>query len=123
MTCKACQTQVKDWHGDDPTCSFLNGFFSSQGWCCATADLIRELVFEGQDPMPTAVDYRYCDDMKYATVQIADLGIDGAMALWVAWYKSRGRTDAMWLLFSDRPPRPPTEEECLRIAAACGAST
>lgn len=118
MTCQACKARGKTWNGDDPTCAFSGRSFSPKNWNCATAGLIRDLVFEGQDPMPTAVDYRYCDDVKYATVQIDDLDIDGAMALWVAWYKSRGTTDAMWLLFNDRPPRQPTEAECLLIAEA-----
>lgn len=118
MTCAACRTRVKDWEGDDPTCSFPAGTFNRDGWNCATAGMIRDLVYEGQKPMPPGVDYQYCEDMKYATVYIDHLDIDGAMALWVAWYKNRGRTDAMWLLFSDQPPRPPTEDECVRIANA-----
>jgi hypothetical protein len=118
MKCAACQVMVKDWNGDDPTCSFRGGSFNSEGWNCATSDLIRELVYEGQNPMPAGVDYQYCDDMKYTTVNVSHLDIDGAMALWVAWYKSRGRTDAMWLLYSDQSPRAPTAEECVRIVEA-----
>ena len=82
--------------------------------------------------MPSGVDYRYCDDEKYATIYVdhvgrgdawagtpaPDVGEYLAMALWVAWYKSRGKTDAMWLLCNGDPPRPPTEAECLRIIAA-----
>jgi len=118
MKCDACKAMVKDWSGDDARCAFKGAHFSADNWNCATAGLIRDLVYEGQEPMPPGVDYRYCDDMKYATVKIDHLDVDGAMAIWVSWYKSRGTTDAMWLLFNDLPPRPPTAAECVAIAQA-----
>lgn len=122
MKCKACVERGKPWDGVDPTCSFEKLFFDPRGWQCATVEKIRELVHEGQGTLPWRVDYRYCEDMKYATVNIHDLEISGAMALWVSWYKNRGSTDAMWLLFSDKPPRRPTEDECLRIVADAGSN-
>lgn len=127
-----CLERGKDWNGSDPKCAFLDGAFSADNWNCATANAIRDICYEGQDQMPHGVDYRYCDDEKYATIYVDHIGRgdvwagiespDGmeylAMALWVAWYKSRGKTDAMWLLCSSDGPRPPTEAECLRIIAA-----
>lgn len=123
MKCAACSDRVKFWKGDDPKCAFRTGVFSSDNWNCATVGMIRDLVYEGQSPMPPDVDYRYCEDMKYATIKIDHLPIhwmdtSEPMALWVAWYKSRGRTDAIWLLFSDQPPRAPTAAECTAIAEA-----
>jgi hypothetical protein len=83
---------------------------------CATANAIRDIVYEGCDPLPPGVDYQFCDDQKYATVDVSDLeGVDGALALWVTWYKCRGKTDGMWLLFENRPPRRPTEDEARAI--------
>jgi hypothetical protein len=54
---------------------------------------------------------------QYSTINVDDVIGLGAMALWVQWYKNRGRTQAMWLLFEEMPPRQPTEEECLLIVA------
>ncbi len=116
MTCELCVERGKTWNGDDPTCAFENTHFSDTNWNCATVNKLRDIVYEGQKKFPVNVDYRYCEDQKYATIQIDDLdGVDGALALWMTWYKSRGRTEGAWLLFSDRPPRLPTEKEIVSI--------
>jgi len=120
MTCKKCKERGKDWNGDDPQCAFVGEFH--ENWNCATLNAIRDICHEGQDPMPPGVDYRYCDDQKYATIQIDGIhdskGNWIGYALWVCWYKSRGRTEAVWVLDSDGPPRRPTEDELLSIIAA-----
>lgn len=121
--CQACQSATKDWNGDDRRCAFSEGRFSSNNWMCATVDALRDLVYEGQTPMPPGVDYRYCEDQKYATVVIDHVELEGeriGLALWVSWYKSRGGTDAVWLLDSSSPPRTPTEAELRAILAAYG---
>lgn len=111
-----CRERGQDWQGDPPTCAFQDGEFSEGNWNCATVNAIRGIVYEGRDPLPPGVDYQYCDDQKYATVDVSDLeGVDGALALWVTWYKCRGKTDGMWLLFENRPPRRPTEDEARAI--------
>lgn len=118
--CKMCQARGKDWNGDDPKCAFDGEF--SKNWNCATLNAIRDICYEGQDPMPPGVDYRYCDDMKYATVKIDELedenGDHIGMALWVCWYKNRGCTDAVWILDAYLPPRRPTESELEAIIRA-----
>ena len=117
MTCKACKEREQTWNGSAPRCAFNSGAFSGDNWNCATAGLIRDIAYEGE-PHPCA-DYRYCEDQKYSTVYVDHVeGAGGALALWVTWYKSRGATDGMWLMFSDRPPRQPIEAECVAIAAA-----
>jgi hypothetical protein len=118
MACTLCSERIKDWAGDAPKCAFADGAFSSKNWNCATANAIRDIVYEGNGDLP-GVDYQYCDDQKYATVKVDELdGLDGALALWVTWYKSRGTTDGMWLMFSDQPPRPPTEQESAVVIRA-----
>lgn len=116
MKCKMCRERVKDWNGSDPVCAF-DGEFAGN-WNCATVNAIRDICYEGQPDVPGVV-YQYCDDQKYATINISDIETpDGSglgFALWVLWYKSRGGTDAMWLLDKYEPPRIPTEEECLLI--------
>lgn len=121
LPCKACRARGKTWKGDDPTCAFLSGWFSDDNWSCATAGLIRDICYEGQKPR-LGVDYQYCDDQKYATINIDHIESIGALALWVTWYKKRGATDGMWLLFSDGPPRKPNEDECVAIVASFAQS-
>ncbi len=99
--CPRCQVRGKDWNGGDPVC-----FLSGDNWKCATVDALREIC---------EMDYVYCEDQKYATLNIAGCeqpnGDRIGYALWVTWYKNRGRTDAMWILSDDSPPRVPTIDE------------
>ena len=117
--CRMCQSRKKDWSGDNPKCSFINdGEFSTDGWNCATANAIRDLC--GQDEGNDAADYRYCDDQNYSTIKIDNIELPSgyALALWVSWYKHRGRTEAMWLLSESGEPRLPTAADCESIIAA-----
>lgn len=117
MTCKMCAERGKTWNGDDPKCAFVGAF--EDNWNCATIGALRDICYEGQNPMPAGVDYQYCEDQKYATVNIDDIetpnGNRIGMALWVSWYKRRGSTDAVWVLDNHHPPRIPTEEEVVTI--------
>lgn len=116
--CRMCQERGKTWNGDDPKCSFPDGGkFSAEGWNCATANALRDI--SGQSEPHPAADYRYCDDQNYSTLQIdkVDLPSGSAYALWMTWYKHRGRTEGMWLLDDDEP-RIPTEDDALAIIDA-----
>lgn len=129
MKCKACEERVKDWEGSDPGCAFESSTeFSERNWNCATVSKIRKICYHvgfiAREPVP-GIDFQRCGDQNYTTFNLHELYehtfrnvIETPFALWVCWYKNRGRTEAMWLLFGDRPPRPPTEEECLAIAKA-----
>jgi hypothetical protein len=124
MPCKACLVRGKTWNGGDPGCAFDGEF--SDNWNCATLNAVRDICYEGQNPMPHGVDYQYCDDQKYATIKIDHIECDGERigeALWVCWYKSRGRTDAVWVLDSYEAPRRPTEEELIVVSHAYKQST
>jgi len=117
MVCNACEGRGKTWEGDDPKCAFETDTFDRNNWNCATVGLIRRICDESQ----RGVNYQQCEDQNYTTVTVNHIeGLNGALALWVSWYKRRGRTDAMWLLFENDPPREPTEQECMLIAAAYG---
>lgn len=115
--CAMCKARGKTWNEGDPECSFPGGGkFNSDGWNCATANAIRDLC--GQDEPCEAADYRYCDDQNYSTIKIdgVDMPSDGRwLALWVSWYKHRGRTEAMWLLSEYDPPKQPDAAECEAI--------
>lgn len=111
--CKMCQNRKKNWEGTNPQC-----FLSGENWNCATINAIRNICYKGQEKMPEGVDYQYCDDMKYATIKIDEVEVSGenfGLALWLTWYKSRGTTDALWILDDTNPPRKPNEEELLAI--------
>lgn len=115
--CKLCKERGKTWKGEDPTCGFSSGVFGDN-WNCATVNAVRDICGDGEDS-PRGIDYQYCDDRKYATIKIDHLDLTGRpLALWLSWYKNRGSTDEMWLLFSNSPPRKPTEAECLAVIAA-----
>jgi hypothetical protein len=120
--CDACKAQGKDWDGSDPKCAFLTGRFSSDNWNCATVAMIRALAptwWSDAKPDPNLYFIRE-DDQNNMLIQV--WGIDGlqtgAIALWVSWYKSRGRTEAMWMLNEDDKPVTPTEADIIAIAEA-----
>lgn len=105
--CPRCAERGQTWNGDKPIC-----VLSGDNWNCATLNAIRDII----DRNTTGrVDYQFCDNQKYATVRIDDCeqpnGDRIGLALWVTWYKSRGRTDGLWILSNDTPPRAPTMEE------------
>lgn len=122
--CLACKTRVKDWKGDDPKCGFKNGAFDgSDNWNCGTVSMLRnlvELAFYGES-IPGILTQRCENDQNYATLNLEEVDIlhdenqPNPVALWIGWYKSRGRTEGMYLMFENIPPRPPTERECVAI--------
>lgn len=110
--CEACKAREKDWKGSDPLCAFSTGCFCSDNYRCATLSELRGLIV--CEPAHPLVDYRWTNDQNYATILVNDFDLEergGPLALWVTWYKSRGRTEQMWLLYDSRPPRRPTERE------------
>lgn len=120
MMCKRCQNTPRDWVGDERTCAFSGGEFG-RNWNCATVNRLRDHTYEGQKLLPI-VDYQYCSDQKYATVNLDDFSEDTetdsmqtVLALWVTWYKNRGATDAIYLLSASDAPRVPSEAELNEI--------
>ena len=116
MTCKMCKERGQTWSGSAPSCYFDKPV---NNWNCATVNAIRDIVYEGQD-LPVGVCYTYCDDEKYATIKIDDVDDDRGnyigRCLYVAWYKNRGETEALWILNGEYDePRKPTESELLAI--------
>jgi hypothetical protein len=107
MQCKACKKRGQTWRGDPPRCAFENGYFSKDNWNCATANEIRDLCESGKV---------YCEDDWYCILHVHPVFDDSRAALWVQWYKSRGRTTDMRLMRTDGDdPRHPTLEECEMI--------
>jgi hypothetical protein len=121
--CNACHVRGKTWNGDDPKCAFLEGPFSTTNWNCATVGEVRELAEREDD---CRIHHRRPENQNYATIDLMDFNVlpyedekgfiqAQPVCLWVGWYKSRGATEALWLMFETAPPRPPTEAECLAI--------
>lgn len=119
-SCQLCLERVWPHEGgSESKCSFPDGVFDSVGWNCATANAIRDICDQDADPLD-GVARQYCNDQWYATICIDDVRVDGkylGYALWVSWYKHRGRTEEMFLMGSDDNPRVPTEAECIAIIA------
>lgn len=120
MVCQACEKRGKTWQGSDPKCAFDAGEFTPDNWNCATLNELREHLFYGQ----STVDYRCHDDDQHVATVALDWDsecesesklVRSARSLWVSWYKSRGRTESIWLLGECGLPFRPTEDEVLAV--------
>lgn len=112
---------TKNWEGSDRNCPFTGGaLFSPSNWNCGIVNRIRELAFPSNCIGLTGIEHEFLDDSHYAIFNVDDICIDDdvwlGQALWIAWYKSRGATMAMWLLDCEGPPRAPSAEELEAIA-------
>lgn len=108
---------TKNWDGSDATCAVPDGVFNDINWNCGVVNRIRDLCDHAD--MHPLIDYQYCDDQKYATLNIGGVALGDdvwALALWVTWYKSRGATMGMWILDHHDLPRKPTAAELITIA-------
>ena len=113
--CERCGRE-KTWQGDDPNCPFKNGDVFGDNWNCGQINKIRELCELAEETETYLMNYQYCDDEKYVTINVDVVELDvPALCLWVCWYKRRGRTDAMWLLSDSGEPRKPTFDELQQI--------
>lgn len=118
MKCEACKTRVKFWKGDDQKCAFASGpEWSQDNWNCATTGLLRSL-FDDNSKLPEGVSHQWGDDQNTGMVCAQGLkSEDRPLSMWMTWYKSRGRTEQMWLMFDNKPPRRPTEAEIVALAS------
>jgi hypothetical protein len=122
--CAACRAEGKTWEGDDPKCAFQHGQpFSPDNWNCATVARVRALLrFEHDDHGPDGLkkDWSAEGYQSYATLRLDDwfeFGDVPIHALYITWYKNRGRTGGMWLIGDEDsgPPRAPVEAEVVLI--------
>lgn len=118
MKCTKCKDTPKFWKGADQKCAFSNGpEWSADNWNCATTGLIRRL-FDGSEDgtLPEGVVLQWINDQNTGMICAQGIADDRPLSLWVTWYKNRGRTEQMWLMFDNKPPRRPTEDELVRLA-------
>lgn len=85
--CKPCFDRGKTWDGEDPTCAFVDGVFTSAGWNCATMNKLRE---EAQ-----RIGSLWSDDQNLASIPVKPL--DGDFIV-LSWYKRRGATEGAWIV-------------------------
>lgn len=111
--CEKCGCK-KTWNGDDITCSFQDYGKFGDNWNCGLIGKIRGLCELAMDGKDHRLHYQYCDDQKYVTIKTDDIEEMG-LCLWVSWHKSRGRTEAMWILDEYNQPRQPNFNELKAI--------
>ncbi len=112
--CQRCNERGKIWNGSDPKC-FMEDW--ENNWNCATLNEFRELFdyWYDEEP-PKGITYKHYDDHNYMMLFIADITINGEedeypSYLYLSWYKRRGATENVYLLFNGQPCRRPTESE------------
>lgn len=128
--CAACVARVKNWEGSDPRCAFTGpgATFTPDNWACATLGHLRELAEDiGRPGVSTT---RYCEHSQSVCqfdvyeVEWPEDGTDMApgFVLWMTWYKSRGKTEGLWLMGDVDAPKRPTEGQCLAVLRHYGCS-
>lgn len=90
MICEECKKRGKTWKGEDPTCAFESGIFSSENWNCATMNKLRHIVDEKEFEKHNNM------DCYLAVIPLEESG-------WIilSWYKRRGRTPTARYMIDD----------------------
>jgi len=115
--CKICGYS-KTWTGSDIDCCFQNSDTFGENWNCGLISQIRDLCELAMNEKDYRLHYQYCDDQKYVTIRTSDIDdskFKMGLCLWVSWHKSRGATDAIWILDEYLPPRKPTCDDLQAI--------
>ena len=111
-TCKKCN--VKSHLNHNFTCPFKDGEYFADNWNCGIISKIRALCDLAMEEVDKRLQYQFCEDQKYATIKTHEIK-DMGLCLWVSWYKSRGRTEAMYILSENEPPKIPTFNDLKNI--------
>jgi len=106
--CSRCGHE-KSWNGSDILCPFQNGDIFADNWCCRQINKLRMICENAIDNKDSRFHHQYCEGQNYATINTSEIDFElHAECLYITWYKSRGRTEGMWLMNQDYPPRKPT---------------
>lgn len=120
--CSLCAAAVEIIPPSSPRkCAFKTGIFNGDNYRCETALALRELGDLMWYPKNVSgISHTFTESNEnFSTFDVSEIDFKDpftVVCLWISWYKSRGRTQGMYMLYSsDNLPRPPTEEECLII--------
>lgn len=114
--CKLCKEHELDLKGSASVCAFEGRF--ANNYMCSTLSKLRTLCLRAEDEEISGLQHYFKNDQHYCTIDISDVLMEDesfGVALWVTWYKSRGRTEQIWVLDDANVPRRPTETEVLAI--------
>ena len=124
MTCELCK-QIKNWEGDNPSCPFTDSesLFNKENWRCGHISKLRRLILEVYKFGHARKHLKYIQHNDHSQVlfdiqDMSDTGIigrynilEGALGLYMSWYKSRGCVNSIYLTLDDGSVRPPTFAE------------
>ena len=108
--CEKCECK-KSWNGDDIICPFQNSQKFGDNWSCGIISKIKNLCNLAIENKDHRLQHQYCNDQNYITIKTDNGDSRLGLCLWISWYKSRGRTEAMWILDENNPPRQPNFED------------
>lgn len=111
--CEQCGIK-KNWNGRGIICCFQDSEIFGNNWNCGLINKIRYLCELAQAGDDSRLQHQYCNEQHYVTIRTDDID-DMGLCLWVSWYKSRGRTEAMWILNEYSEPKQPKLNELKTI--------
>lgn len=100
VRCRRCIEQDQPPDCGDIRCAFMNGTFEPDNWNCATMNTLRELGQPlGNEQGSSGPMLTYVGDQRAKLIPI-DSDLQAFIVL--GWYKSRGSTEAAYVLHEQR---------------------
>ncbi len=125
MKCKLCIKNGQPKHFGSPRDCAFDGDFC-ENWNCSTIGLLR-LAVAGEDGWGAETDTRQIKTFvrEDQTTVLVDLLLmdwvyendeeESPDSLFITWYKRRGRTEQVFLMYDNQAPDRPTELQVLEI--------
>lgn len=96
--CHRCVARGTMKNTATPKCAFESGTFSGNNFLCATSTALRDLLSTGFE-VTAGVAASYVDDTTFVSVPIDIESIEGAAFMIMSWYKRRGCTDVIAIVY------------------------
>jgi hypothetical protein len=120
--CHLCG-RVKNWNGSDMKCPFQKTLlFSSDNWCCGILARLRFAIEKAIELDISSVKATHTDCQHQVLIDLMDSEIpvneEGVfyMAMYVTWYKNRGRTESIWIICDGNAVKRPNRGEIEWVA-------
>lgn len=100
--CPRCKDRpVPEYYGSPRRCAFENGAFNTDNWACETMMDLRSISFSKDSEQIVLLEESHPhifhnNDQNASIVQMPE-ECEGDFLI-LGWYKSRGRTEAAWVL-------------------------